>query len=235
VTDRRHADWEAVLRAAAELQRLVPGTTLVGGTAAAVHARHRVSDDADHVLSDLRERFDDVLEFLEGRREWVTHRVQPGVLILGSFRGVETGLRQLRRARPLEVEQVTTPGGALRVPSPRELLRIKGWLIVTRNATRDYIDFAALSSVLGEPAAREALAAFDDCYRDVYRQDAGRDVSPLLQLARQLSDPRPYDLEDLSVADYKGIVEPWDDWAAIRERCVAIAAALGELLTGREG
>lgn len=31
----------------------------------------------------------------------------------------------------------------------------------------------------------EALAILDACYRDVYRPEAGRDVSPLLQLARQ--------------------------------------------------
>lgn len=154
------------------------------------------------------------------------------MLILRSFRGVETGLRQLRRARPLDTEEVATPAGRVRVPSRQELLRVKGWLIVTRNAARDYIDFAALSSALGDQGIRGALTPFDACYRDVYRQDAGRDVSPLLQLVRQLSEPRPYDLEDTGVADYKGIVEPWDGWSAIRERCVEISAILGDVLAG---
>jgi len=54
-------DWERLLAAERHLQALVPGTVLVGGTAAALHARHRTSLDGDHVLEDLRGRFDDVL------------------------------------------------------------------------------------------------------------------------------------------------------------------------------
>ncbi len=63
---------ERLLAAERHLQTLVPGTVLVGGTAAALHAGHRRSHDGDHVLEDLRGRFDDVLTDLEaalaGRR-----------------------------------------------------------------------------------------------------------------------------------------------------------------------
>ena len=59
------ADWERVLSAERHLQALLPGTVLVGGTAAGVHAGHRQSFDGDHVLNDLRGRFDDVLATLE--------------------------------------------------------------------------------------------------------------------------------------------------------------------------
>ena len=45
-------DWERLLAAERHLQALVPGTVLVGGTAAALHAGHRHSLDADHVLED---------------------------------------------------------------------------------------------------------------------------------------------------------------------------------------
>ncbi len=48
--------FEDVLEKAAEVQALVPGAVLVGGSAAAVHAGHRVSLDNDHVLADLAER-----------------------------------------------------------------------------------------------------------------------------------------------------------------------------------
>ena len=58
-------DWEQVLSAAARLQQLLPEAVLVGGTAAGLHASHRVSRDADHVLIDLRSRFDEVLGQLE--------------------------------------------------------------------------------------------------------------------------------------------------------------------------
>jgi hypothetical protein len=58
-------EWEQVLSAAAHLQRIFPDAVLVGGTAAALYAGHRVSTDADHVLTDLRVRFDKVLAELE--------------------------------------------------------------------------------------------------------------------------------------------------------------------------
>ena len=51
-------DWERLLAAERHLQHLLPGAILVGGSAAAVHVGHRVSMDGDHVLEDLRERFD---------------------------------------------------------------------------------------------------------------------------------------------------------------------------------
>ena len=45
---------------AARLQRILPDAVLVGGTASAIHAEHRFSRDADHVLTDLRHRFNEV-------------------------------------------------------------------------------------------------------------------------------------------------------------------------------
>lgn len=62
----------AVYEAAARLQELVPDAVLVGGSAAAYHAGHRVSLDDDHVVADLRERFDHVLKALEQTKGWVT-------------------------------------------------------------------------------------------------------------------------------------------------------------------
>jgi hypothetical protein len=59
---------------------------LVGGSAAAMYAAHRDSYDHDHVVGDLRERFDPVLEALESEGDWVTNRVRPGKLILGTDR-----------------------------------------------------------------------------------------------------------------------------------------------------
>jgi len=44
--------WELVLSAAARLQQILPHPVLVGGTASALYAAHRVSADADHVLTD---------------------------------------------------------------------------------------------------------------------------------------------------------------------------------------
>jgi len=54
-------DWERIFSAAAHLQRIIPDAVLVGGTASALYAGHRLSVDADHVIKDLRSRFDAVL------------------------------------------------------------------------------------------------------------------------------------------------------------------------------
>jgi len=44
------------------------------------------------------------------------------------------------------------------------MLRIKAVLILKRNATRDYLDFAALADRLGEEDAVMALSSFDSIY-----------------------------------------------------------------------
>jgi hypothetical protein len=58
-------DWEHLLAAERHLQSLVSGAVLVGGTAAALPACHRKSLGGNHVLEDLRARFDEVLAELE--------------------------------------------------------------------------------------------------------------------------------------------------------------------------
>ena len=69
--------------------------------------------DGDHVLEDLRARFDEVLAALEAVAGWQTERVQRPVLILSQLDGILTGIRQLRRTIPLETELVA----GLRVPT----------------------------------------------------------------------------------------------------------------------
>lgn len=76
-----------------------------------------------------------MLEAIEATKGWVTNRVTPGKIILGKLGGIESGVRQLTRDKPLEVAEVSLPSGqVLRVPTPDEILRIKGYLIV--RATR---------------------------------------------------------------------------------------------------
>lgn len=220
-------EWEHVISAAAELQKLIPGCVLVGGSAAAIHAGHRLSLDADHVLEDLEKRFVNLLEFLEKHKDWKTNRVHAPKLILGNFHGVETGLRQLFRTKPLETETVEFHQKKLIIPTKAEMLRIKAWLIVFRNATRDYIDFAAIFHILGEDDAIEALKKFDELYMDVYR---GNEVSPLNQLIKQLAEPKPYDLDDIDIDSYKGVVPPLNRWKNICTICNQASALLSEYL-----
>jgi hypothetical protein len=215
--------WDAVLAAAARLQQLVPDAVLVGGSAAAVHARHRVSFDDDHVLSDLRGRFDDVLAHLERQDGWVTARVNRPVLILGSLDGIETGVRQLIRVRPLEVEEIEVPGGPVRVPTLEEMLRIKAWLVLRRNATRDYLDVVALSDRLGSERAANVMLRLDEYYED--QQGAGgRRVAT--QLGRQLAEPAPYDLSEVDLRTYRRLDERWRAWDTVVSACGSLAAGM---------
>ena len=167
-------DWEHLLTAAAHLQRILPDAVLVGGTASAIHAKHRLSRDADHVLADLKDRFNEVLAQLESIAGWKTARSRPPVLIPGSLDGIETGVRQLIRSEPLETTSVVYRDQEITIPTDSEILRIKGILILKRNATRDYIDFAALANHLGEEKVGTALVSFDR----LYPQDSGQSALP---------------------------------------------------------
>ena len=146
-----------VLGSAALLQEVVPDAVLVGGAAAALYAGHRDSFDHDHVLTDLQDRYLQVLEAVEATDGWVTsvRASSPPLTILGSLGGIEAGLRQLRRNRPLETQEVELgPSGTVRVPTAAETLRVKAYLIVQRNQVRDYLDGSE-----AEAADREAVAA----------------------------------------------------------------------------
>lgn len=214
----------AVLESAARLQEIVSDAVLVGGSAAALYAGHRDSSDHDHVLADLRDRFDLVLEALESEGEWVTNRVRPGKLILGRLGGIEAGVRQMIRTRPLETTDVALASGrALRVPTADETLRVKAFLIVRRNQTRDYLDVAALADRYGIRAAAEVVAAIDDYYADQHGQ--GQGVAS--QVARQLADPRPSD-ESMTrqLEAYRNLSSRWTDWNEVRRACREIAAAM---------
>jgi hypothetical protein len=213
-------EWEQVLTAAAHLQQIFPDAVLVGGTASALAAHHRVSRDADHVLTNLRERFDEVLRQLESVAGWQTARVQRPVQILGNLDGIETGVRQLIRQEPLETRQLQHEGLTITVPTDAEMLRIKAVLILKRNATRDYLDFVALQDHLGEAATVEAMRSFDR----LYPQPSGQ--SALQQLLVQLAEPHPYDLEETRLAEYKQLAPRWHDWEVVRAACARCAVIL---------
>lgn len=201
-------DWERLLAAERHLQYLVPGTVLVGGTAAAVHAQHRVSMDGDHVLEDLRGRFDEMLATLEAAAGWSTDRVQRPVLIPGQLDGILTGIRQLRRTRPLETEEVS----GLQVPTLGEMARIKAWLLVIRHTLRDYLDTVVLFERLGEKGVEAALRPFDEVYRQLGA------ASPLAELAERLAAATPTDVATIDLKNYRGLRPPWNEWDNVARR-----------------
>lgn len=213
-------EWERVLSSAAHLQRILPDAVLVGGTASALYASHRISTDADHVVTDLRSRFDSILAELESVAGWTTARVNRPVLILGSLDGIETGIRQLIREQPLETTTVEYQGATLTVPTEAEILRIKAVLILKRNATRDYLDFVALANHLGNEQTVQALSVLDELYPQLSGESA------LQQLQIQLANPLPYDLESVDLSEYKHLIDRWRDWNAVRDACIRVATLL---------
>ncbi len=219
-------EWDRLLSSAARLQRILPSAVLVGGSAAALHAHHRFSRDADHVLADLRPRFDRILADLEQVAGWQTARIRRPVMILGSLDGIETGIRQLIREQPLETMQTECEGQVLTVPTLAEILRIKGVLILKRNATRDYLDFVALADAMDDAAIVAALRNLDE----LYPQPGGQ--SALQQLQIQLAKPRPYDLEETRLDEYKNLVPKWHDWSTVDAAAARIADLLLDHLDG---
>jgi hypothetical protein len=153
--------------------------------------------------------------------------VRPGKLILGRLGDIEAGVRQLIRARPLETTEVTLASGrTLRVPTAEETLRIKGFLVVRRNQTRDYLDVAALAERYGVDAAAAVLARIDDYYADQHGQGQG----VAAQVARQLADPRPADASTTrQLASYRNLSARWHDWRQVSAVCRELAAAMLEV------
>ena len=183
---RQVPDWEKLLAHAATLQTNVPGAILVGGTAAAVHARHRYSVDHDHVIKDLASHYDKAFASLESIAGWRTNRKVRGKLVLG------------------------------------EMLRVKAFLVVERNTTRDYLDVAALAHHLG---VRKSVAALERM-NDLYAEFAGEGGDMLTTVVTKLAAPDPYALTDVDLTEYKGIIAPWDDWRAVEAQCRAVAEAI---------
>jgi len=150
----RGPSLQAVYEAAARLQELIPDAVLVGGTAAAYHAGHRVSFDDDHVVADLTSRYDEVLTALEETDGWVTARVKRPVMILGRI----------------------------------------------------------------------------DRYYDDQVGSSGRRVAT--QVAKQLAEPRPFDLSDVDLRSYRRLEHRWHDWSAVADACRRVAVRVLDALAG---
>lgn len=197
---------------------------MVGGAAAILYADHRESTDHDHVVADLADRFEMVLEAVEEDEGWATNRVTPGKVILGNLDGIEAGVRQMIRKAPLEITTVAVPSGdELAVPTVEEILRIKAFLIVRRNQARDYLDLAALCEHIGVDRAAEALGRIDEYYADQAESEDG----VASQLTRQLAAPKPADSAVTGqLASYRRLRAKWRDWDAVRDVLGEVAARM---------
>jgi RND superfamily putative drug exporter len=122
------------------------------------------------------------------------------------------------RRSPLETTTVRLPtGDRLQIPTGAEALRLKGYLIMSRNSRRDYVEFAELVDTLEPETAAVALIGIDKYYSG---QPANRQWIAT-QLVRRLADPHPADLDDDSP-------RASTDWADVRQRCLSVAVAMLE-------
>jgi heme transporter len=109
-------------------------------------------------------------------------------------------------------------GDRLLIPTGAETLRLKGYLIMTRNSAKDYADFAGLATSMDTQNAAAVLAAMDRYYA------GARPPSQWVatQLIRRLADPRPVDNPD------EALTSSDTDWSAVRQLCLSVAVAMLE-------
>jgi RND superfamily putative drug exporter len=125
------------------------------------------------------------------------------------------------RRSPVETTHVQLPtGDRLLVPTGAEALRLKGYLIMCRNSSRDYAEFADMVETVEPETAAVVLAGMDRYYCG---QTPGRQWIAT-QLVRRLADPEPSDFSDdeWSEPDAKA------GWDEVRQRCLSVAVAMLE-------
>lgn len=108
------------------------------------------------------------------------------------------------------------------MPTPAEALQIKAFLCTERQATRDYLDVAALADLLGEEETERALASLNVLYEGEGNQSR---VSRFAEVSQQ----DPVDLEEVNLSTYQGLQPPYDDWDYVKKRVSRIGVRLLEL------
>ena len=125
------------------------------------------------------------------------------------------------RRSPVETTHVQLPtGDRLQIPTGAETLRLMGYLIMSRNDSRDYADFAELVDTMDAENAAVVLAGMDRYYSG----PSPRRQWIASQLVRRLADPHPADVDNDSwpESDTKA------NWEGVRQRCLAVAVAMLE-------
>jgi hypothetical protein len=144
---------------------------------------------------------------------------------MGSLNGVQAGLRNLRRTRPLETMRIeTAPGAVVTAPTPEEMLRVNAYLIVQRNAVRDSLDVVALADHVGVDQAGLILREIDDYYDRSQQHGSVR-----TSLALALVDPSPHDVDVIAdLPGYRGLDPRWHDWGAVTSACTSLALEVAQ-------
>ena len=133
----------------------------------------------------------------------------------------ETERPTVERNSPMETTNVQLPtGDRLSIPTGAETLRLKSYLIMCRNSTKDFAEFADLVDSMETQTAAVVLAGMDRYYCG----EPSRKQWVATQLVRRLADPHPSDEFDIPMSG----PEAEADWAKVRERCLSVAVAMLE-------
>ena len=121
----------------------------------------------------------------------------------------ETDRPPVERNSPMETTNVQLPtGDRLSIPTGAETLRLKSYLIMCRNSTKDFAEFADLVDSMETQTAAVVLAGMDRYYCG----EPSRKQWVATQLVRRLADPHPSDEFDIPMSD----PEAEADWAKVR-------------------
>jgi hypothetical protein len=205
-------DFDKVVVTGAEFQKHLPWLDLVGGTASALHAQHRVSHDVDFLTKNLKPRFEEILSHITEWSEWKTNRIQSPVIILGEAHNVRLGVRQQIREKPFDTVQLN----GLRIPTLEECFKIKVFLVGKRRATRDYVDACALLDKLPEDTAYRLLSEMDGDFPSV---DNLSNTARFATAVRQI----PADFLKAPLSQFEGLKHPYTDWDYIEHKLIRLS------------
>ena len=208
---RSTADLRMVHKSALKLRKLAPDAVCVSDPLAL--PERRVVNGMGwpvHPVTVWRERLAVALDALQiGHADGELRREEPREEL------------RYRRREPVETTRVQLPTGErLLIPTGAEALRLKGYLILSRNSRRDYADFADMVDTMEPETAALTLSGMDRYYSC---QSSEQDWMAS-QLVRRLADPHPSDLPDDRVPEADGEA----DWEGVRRRCLSVAVAMLE-------
>ena len=128
----------------------------------------------------------------------------------------------MQRLAPVETTNVQLPtGDRLQIPTGAETLRLEGYLIMCRNSSRDFAEFADLVDAMDTHTAAVVLAGIDRYYCG----QPSEQQWVATQLVRRLADPQPSDeTPKATTPDRIGIRTGTE----VRQRCLSVAVAMLE-------
>ncbi|MGH3968191.1 MAG: MMPL family transporter, partial [Mycobacterium sp.] len=141
--------------------------------------------------------------------------------LLVALDALETDASTFERRSPVETTHVQLPtGDRLQIPTGAETLRLKGYLIMSRNSSRDYAEFAELVDAMEPETAAVVLGGMDR----YYCCPSSRRQWIATQLVRRLADPHPSDVDEDRWPESDGET----NWEEVRQSCLSVAVAMLE-------